>query len=307
MEAATEAVNCLEPKQIQELKALGSPPEDCVKIATACLILLKGEKKNHQWNNATKMMNNPKQFIDMVQEFDGDNIDDWKKEMLKPMMSQPYFTVENMKKKSLAASYLAAYIINIIKYNSIFLKVKPLKESAEAAQALADTKMAELQVVQDKVAAINAKVQELKDQLFEAEAKKRKVEDEAQELQDQLGLANRLVNGLADENVRWSSNVISFKGEVVTSIGDALIASAFVSYIGPFSFKFRQRLWINEWVPDIVEKQIPMTKGIDPLDVLATPSDIAVWNGEGLPADRVSIENAAIVVSCTRYPLLIDS
>jgi len=84
-----------------------------------------------------------------------------------------------MKKKSLAASYLAAYIINIIKYNSIFLKVKPLKESAEAAQALADTKMAELQVVQDKVAAINAKVQELKDQLFEAEAKKRKVEDEA--------------------------------------------------------------------------------------------------------------------------------
>jgi dynein heavy chain len=84
-----------------------------------------------------------------------------------------------MKKKSLAASYLAAYIINIIKYNSIFLKVKPLKESAEAAQNLADTKMAELQIVQDKVAAINAKVQELKDQLFEAEAKKRKVEDEA--------------------------------------------------------------------------------------------------------------------------------
>lgn len=49
-----------------------------------------------------------------------------------------------------------------------------------------------------------------------------------------------------------------------------------------------------------------MTPGIDPLDVLATPSDIAVWNGEGLPADRVSIENAAIVVSCSRYPLLID-
>ena len=33
---------------------------------------------------------------------------------------------------------------------------------------------------------------------------------------------------------------------------------------------------------------------------------MAVWAGEGLPADRVSIENAAIVVSCTRYPLLID-
>jgi len=53
--------------------------------------------------------------------------------MLKPIMAQPLFTVENMKKKSQAAAFLCAYIINIINYNSIFLKVKPLKESAEAA------------------------------------------------------------------------------------------------------------------------------------------------------------------------------
>jgi dynein heavy chain len=160
--------------------------------------------------------------------------------------------------------------------------------------------------VQDKVAAINAQVQQLKDHLFEAESKKRQVEDEAQELMDQLDLANRLVNGLADENVRWSNNVVSFKEEVITMIGDALIASAFVSYIGPFSFRFRKNLWAEIWMSDIAEKKIPITEGIDPLNVLATPSDIAVWNGEGLPADRVSIENAAIVVSCTRYPLLID-
>jgi dynein heavy chain len=119
-------------------------------------------------------------------------------------------------------------------------------------------------------------------------------------------LANRLVNGLADENVRWTSNVVTFKDEVITMIGDALIASAFVSYIGPFSFRFRNNLWKNTWTDDINEKKIPMTKGIDPLEVLATPSNMAVWNGEGLPADRVSLENAAIVVSCTRYPLLID-
>lgn len=31
-----------------------------------------------------------------------------------------------------------------------------------------------------------------------------------------------------------------------------------------------------------------------------------MWAAEGLPADRVSIENAAVVVSCSRYPLLID-
>jgi len=39
MERATDAVNCLEVKAIQELKALGSPPEACVVVAKAVLIL----------------------------------------------------------------------------------------------------------------------------------------------------------------------------------------------------------------------------------------------------------------------------
>jgi dynein heavy chain len=45
---------------------------------------------------------------------------------------------------------------------------------------------------------------------------------------------------------------------------------------------------------------------VDPLDILSTPAIQATWAAEGLPADRVSTENAAVVVSCSRYPLLID-
>jgi len=59
-------------------------------------------------------------------------------------------------------------------------------------------------------------------------------------------------------------------------------------------------------MPNIVELNIPFTEGVDPLDILSTPSQQALWASEGLPADRVSTENAAVVVSCSRYPLLID-
>jgi dynein heavy chain len=45
---------------------------------------------------------------------------------------------------------------------------------------------------------------------------------------------------------------------------------------------------------------------VDPLKVLATESDQAIWKGEGLPADRVSLENASVIVSCKRYPLMVD-
>ena len=89
-------------------------------------------------------------------------------------------------------------------------------------------------------------------------------------------------------------------------IGNTLVSAAFVSYIGPFSSVFRNSLWRDQWMPNIQELQIPYTEGIDPLDILSTPSQQALWASEGLPADRVSTENAAVVVSCSRYPLLID-
>jgi dynein heavy chain len=96
------------------------------------------------------------------------------------------------------------------------------------------------------------------------------------------------------------------KDERTTMIGDALISAAFVSYIGPFNYIFRARIWKETWLPDIITKSIPITPGVDPLDVLAGAADQAVWKTEGLPADRVSLENAAVVVSCNRYPLIID-
>ena len=119
-------------------------------------------------------------------------------------------------------------------------------------------------------------------------------------------MANRLTGGLADENKRWGENVQTYKHERITMIGNALVSAAFVSYIGPFSFPFRQRLWKDTWIPDIVQKKIPFTEGVDPLKVLANDADQAKWKTEGLPADRVSLENASVIVSCKRYPLMID-
>jgi len=130
MEAATEAVNCLEASSITELKALGSPPPACVDVAKAVLILKQGEKKNHGWPVAQKMMGNPKKFIDDVKSFDGDNIDEWRLTALEPLLKLPHFNFDTMKGKSIAAAYLCGWIVNIVRYNTIFKKVKPLKDRA---------------------------------------------------------------------------------------------------------------------------------------------------------------------------------
>lgn len=75
MKAAEDAVNCLEVKAIQELKSLATPPPACVLVTKAVLIL-KGDRKNHSWGNAQKMMGNPKAFLDTIKGYDGNNIPD---------------------------------------------------------------------------------------------------------------------------------------------------------------------------------------------------------------------------------------
>lgn len=125
------------------------------------------------------MMNDPKKFIVSIQEFDGDNIDEWKLEALVPIMALDFFNKETMMGKSQAAAFLCSWVINIVAYNTIFKKVKPLKDAADAAQATADQKEAELAVVMEAVRVINEKVDALKQQLADAEAAKKAVEDEA--------------------------------------------------------------------------------------------------------------------------------
>lgn len=49
-----------------------------------------------------------------------------------------------------------------------------------------------------------------------------------------------------------------------------------------------------------------MTADLDPLTMLTDDADIAVWQNEGLPADRMSTENATILTSCQRWPLMVD-
>jgi dynein heavy chain len=84
------------------------------------------------------------------------------------------------------------------------------------------------------------------------------------------------------------------------------LASAFVSYIGAFNIKFRLNLWSEVWLPDIINKKIPITDKITPLSILTTESKMAQWKNEGLPADQMSLENAAVITSASRWPLIID-
>ena len=90
--------------------------------------------------------------------------------------------------------------------------------------------------------------------------------------------------------------------------GDVLLVTAFISYVGCFTKQFRQDLLNKQWLHFIrsIEPIIPITEGLDPLSLLTDDTQIAKWNNEGLPNDRMSTENATILTNSDRWPLMID-
>ena len=88
--------------------------------------------------------------------------------------------------------------------------------------------------------------------------------------------------------------------------GDVLLASSFVSYVGPFNKSFRDMIINDNFLKFFKDNDIPMSPKCDPLDILCDAAEVAQWNNEKLPSDRVSTENGAILTNSDRYSLIID-
>ena len=90
--------------------------------------------------------------------------------------------------------------------------------------------------------------------------------------------------------------------------GDILLVTAFISYVGCFTKQFRTDMLSKMWLPFLraAEPPIPITDSLDPLQLLTDDTQIATWQNEGLPSDRMSIENATILSNSDRWPLMID-
>jgi dynein heavy chain, axonemal len=121
-----------------------------------------------------------------------------------------------------------------------------------------------------------------------------------------LNLAQRLVKALSSENERWGKSIIGIEEQLKLVVGDVLMASAFVSYAGPFNKKFRTIMINDSFMKFMRDNQVPMSAEPDPVKILTNESIIAVWNKQKLPTDMVSIENGTILTNSERYPLIID-
>jgi len=317
---AAAALDSLNKKDLGELKSLAKPPAGIDDVTGACVYLLHDGSKGKidaSWKASQQLMKDVNKFLDELLTFkdkiDNGQVPKQNFKNIRPLLDKEWFNVDTMRTKSAAAAGLCDWVLNITVYWDINENVEPMREAAaNAVQQLEEAIRAKGAALQ---AAENAKeqVRELTQAFDEAVAEKDAVMAEAEACERKLGFAQRLMAALGSEGERWKQGIDSMKAELGILAGNALLASAFVSYSGCFNRHFREALLNDKFKPflqgTIKEAKgvpIPMSAAADPLKILTNDAEIAQWSSDGLPTDRVSVENGTIVTNCARWPLMID-
>ena len=121
-----------------------------------------------------------------------------------------------------------------------------------------------------------------------------------------MAAASKLISGLTGERTRWTADVGTLQSDRILLLGDALLAASFLSYTGPFTRDYRHELCVDVIKTDVIERKIPLSADADVKALLTNDATVAVWAGNGLPADEHSVQNGVITMVAPKFPLCID-
>lgn len=318
LDAALDALNSISPKDIGALKALKKPP-DIVKRIFDCVIVLRrfplkpvawvdgknGKIIDGSYETSLKMMSDLG-FLSALMNFPKEFMTDEDVELLQPYTSAPDFNYDAAKKASGNVAGLCSWAQAMVTYHYVAKVVTPKIDALRSAEAELKIANKEKAVAEENARVVQEKLDAMQKTFDEAMANKQRLTDEATSYQRKMDAANALLGALSGEEARWTEQSKEFASQTSKLVGDSAIASAFLSYLGPFNKEYREMLLKDVFEKDCVESQIPVTESMSITDFLTDESEIGEWNLQGLPVDDLSIQNALIVTRATRYPLLID-
>ncbi|KAG6966008.1 hypothetical protein JG687_00005084 [Phytophthora cactorum] len=318
LESALECLNRLKKADIDEVKALKTPPAG-VKLTMEVVCILFGQKPvskpdpdrpgkkiNDYWEVAQKVvLSNANKFLENLLGFDKDNIPDAIITKVTPSMEDPNFTPEAIEKSSKACTAICMWARAMYTYHFVAKAVEPKKQALAQAQKELDETLAILRSAQANLQQVSDRLAELEQSYNGAVAKKEELARKVVQCQVQLQNAERLIGGLGGEEARWKETVAQLTLDYSNLTGDVLVSAGTISYLGAFTAEFREQL-VASWHEALVKHKVPHSPGCDLIRTLQDPVKLRAWQIAGLPTDTVSTQNGIIMGRARRWPLLID-
>eukprot|EP00854_Cymbomonas_tetramitiformis_P002484 gene2484-3228_t len=267
---AISALDTLKPADINYIKKLSNPPY-IIKLVMEGVCVLLGEKGarvkddtgkmvEDYWKTSVALLNNDKEFIARLRNYDKDNISPKVIAKIREnYITNEQFSPDKASNASSAAEGLCKWVYAMDKYDKVAKVVAPKQAQLKIAEAAYEEVMVSLRQKQTELKALLDKLAGMEEELRLSSEKKNKLSDEVDLCTVKLERAEKLINGLGGERSRWTE-VAGQLGELFTNLtGDILVASGVISYVGAFTAPYRDEL-VDCWVDLCAKANIPRSQ-----------------------------------------------
>eukprot|EP01116_Phalansterium_solitarium_P005286 TRINITY_DN1679_c0_g1_i1.p1 TRINITY_DN1679_c0_g1~~TRINITY_DN1679_c0_g1_i1.p1 ORF type:complete len:4594 (-),score=1709.56 TRINITY_DN1679_c0_g1_i1:318-14099(-) len=303
LNAARSAVSSVEKKHLDEMKALGNPP-DAVRKTMECVMYIVYQKKYADWNAVRKDIS--ANFIKDVLTFSIDQFTPKaRKYVVDTYFNDDKFTEATVNKSSKAAGPLVTWARALSDYAGVRDRIQPLREEvAQLEQSARDLAVQQKQLL-DTIAELEKTIARYKEEYAQLISECQMIKTEMSTVKSKVDRSIALLAGLSGEATRWEQQRASFEVQMATVVGDVMLSAAFIAYIGVFDQYFRSAL-MDQWMEILDRFGIAYKKELSVREYLSTPDQLLTWQANGLPVDNLAVENAIMMERFNRYPLIID-
>ena len=299
LKEAQKAVSGIQKKQLDEIRALARPPEAIRLTMEAVTMMLNPERiKDHGWRSVRSDMR-AAHFVQDVVEFNNDSIAPEVRRLIqKKYLNGEFsetFNYEKVQKASKCTGPLFKWVASNIEFAEIKERIEPLRAQVEALAKESQGLVVRHQEVSSSIQTLEESIAKYKNEYAELIKETEKIKSEMITVVHTCDRARTLLESLEKERHRWEKGSETFLSQLSTLLGDVMLASGFVSYIGFFDQNMRELL-VRSWrifLKDIVG--VSFKQNLSLVEYLSTASERIEWNSNSLPDDVLCVENAIIL------------